>query len=417
MCVFSMGENLFISSSHENALSYVFYQTESVHENSRHATLQRENYLIISRYIAREIAQSMLAVMVILLLIYVSNYFVRILADVDSGLLQVKVIVFMLSLNTITALSILLPLALFLAVLLAFGRLYKDNEIVAMEACGVSPRAGVQAVTVYAVLIAIVVAVLSLWIAPWAEERIYQIRDEQKASSELAGLVSGRFIEPRNVQGVIYVEKIEINDLSIEQKTLHNIFIQSQMAGQAGRQVLLTAEKGRQRRDPVSGDSYLVLENGSRYEGTPGDRDYSIIEFRRHSVRLNEPVLHHSYRRHRARSSVSLLAMKKSADVAELQWRLSMPLSALLLAFLAVPLSRTGPRQGKYAKLFIAILIYVVYSNLLGMAQTWVEQGVVPGVVGMWWVHLLLVVMIWWLLARQYGHSWLLRTLYLKKTV
>jgi len=366
--------------------------------------------LIIGRYIAREVSQAMLAVMTVLLLIYVSNHFVRILSEVDSGALHVQVIALMLSLKTVSALSILLPLALFLAVLLAFGRLYKDNEAVAMEACGVSPRTSLHAVMGFAVLVALLVALLALFVAPWAEERSYQIRDQQSASSELVGLVSGRFIEPRSTNGVIYAEQI-----AADEKSMHNIFIQGVLSSQPKRQIILSARSGQQQRDKRSGDNFLILENGYRYEGTPGERDYRVIEYRRHGVRISEPPVNRSYRKHRARTSASLLDMKKDADIAELQWRLSMPISALLLALLAVPLSRTAPRQGKYAKLFVAIFIYIIYSNLLGVSQTWVEQGVLPAMLGLWWVHVALAGLIWWLLARQYGHSWLLRALHLKK--
>jgi lipopolysaccharide export system permease protein len=352
----------------------------------------------------------MLAVMTVLLLIYTSNHFVRILADIDSGSLQFNVIALMLSLKTVSALAILLPLALFLSVLVAFGRLYKDSEAVAMEACAVSPRVSLHAVMGFAVLIAVLVAVLSLYIAPWAEERAYQIQDQQSASSELVGLVSGRFIEPSGSNGVIYAEQI-----SADHKSMHTIFIQGDLPGEQLRQLVLAAKSGQQQHDPRSGDNFLVLENGFRYEGTPGERDYRIIEYQRHAVRISEPPVSRSYRKHRARTSLSLMSMEQRSDLAELQWRLSMPISALLLALLAVPLSRTPPRQGKYSRLFIAVLVYVVYSNLLGVAQTWVEQGTLPGIVGLWWVHIALAVLIWWLLARQYGHSWLLRALHLTR--
>jgi len=352
----------------------------------------------------------MVAVMSVLILIYASNNLVRILAEVDSGDLQANILALMLSLKTISALSILMPLALFLAVLLAFGRLYKDNEAVAMEACAVSPRTSLHAVLGFAVVVALLVALLALFVAPWAEERTYQIQDRQRASSELVGLVSGRFIEPRTTNGVVYAEEI-----SADHKSMQNIFIQGVLPDNQQRQVILAARSGQQRHDQRSGDNFIVLENGYRYEGTPGERDFRIIEYRRHSVRVSEPPVNRSYRKHRARTSASLLAMEENADMAELQWRLSTPISTLLLAMLAVPLSRSPPRQGRYANLFIAVLIYIVYSNLLGVAQTWVEQGVVPGVFGLWWVHALLAILIWGLLARQYGHSWLLRALHLKK--
>ena len=195
--------------------------------------------MIISRYIAREISQAMLAVMTVLLLIYASNHFVRILSEVESGAMQVNLLALMLSLKTVSALAILLPLALFLAVLLAFGRLYKDNEAVAMEACAVSPRTSLHAVMGFALVVALLVALIALFVAPWAEERAYQLQDQQRASSELVGLVPGRFVEPRGTNGVVYAEQI-----TTDQKSMTNIFIQGTLPGQQQRQVVLAAQSG-----------------------------------------------------------------------------------------------------------------------------------------------------------------------------
>jgi len=362
--------------------------------------------LIIRRYVAREVSQSMIAVLTVLLLIFVSNHFVRILGEVDTGSLQADVILEVLYLRILSAMSILLPLALFLAVLLAFGRLYKDNEAVAMEACGVSPRSGLHAVMGFSLVIALLVGILSLSIVPWSEERIYQIRDEQQVESALTGLVAGRFVEPRNSQGVIYVE--QINSAG---QAMQNIFIQGK-TGEPSRQVILVAESGEQELDHRSGDYFIILHNGHRYEGQPGSRDYRVIDFQRHAIRISEPPVVRSYRKRRAYRTASLMGTDDLADKAEFQWRLATPISTLLLAILAVPLSRTAPRQGKYAKLFVAILVYVVYSNLLTVAQTWVEQETIPASLGLWWVHLGLAALIWSLLVRQYGHGWLLRRLF-----
>jgi lipopolysaccharide export system permease protein len=366
--------------------------------------------LIISRYIAREISQAMAAALTVLLLIYVSNHFVRILGEVDTGHLQANVVVTMLAMRILSSLSILLPLALFLAVLLAFGRFYKDNEAVAMEACGISPRTGLHAVMGFASVIAVLVAVCSLLLVPWSEEQIYQIRDQQQAASVWAGLISGRFVEPRHGPGVIYAERFDARTQSMD-----NVFIEGLMAGPDHRSVVLVARSGRQQSDPRSGGHFLILNDGYRYEGTPGQPDYRITQFNRHALRLSAPPVSRSSRKHRALGTGDLLRLETPADIAELQWRVAMPISTLLLGLLAVPLSRTKPRQGRYARLFVAILVYFAYSNLLSASQTWVEQGTLPPLVGLWWVHICLAVLIWVLLARQYGHGWLLRALHLKR--
>jgi lipopolysaccharide export system permease protein len=225
--------------------------------------------LIIGRYIAREISQAMAATLTVLLLIYVSNHFVRILGEVNSGALHSEVVIKMLGMRILSSMSILLPLALFLAVLLAFGRLYKDSEVVAMEACGVSPRLGLHAVMGFSVVIAALVAICSLLLVPWSEEQIYQIRDQQQAGSELTGLISGRFVEPRHNSGVIYAERIDAKSNSME-----NVFIEGLLSGEDRHKLVVVARSGSQQQDPRSGEHFLILKDGFRYEGTPGQRDY-----------------------------------------------------------------------------------------------------------------------------------------------
>lgn len=358
--------------------------------------------MIIDRYVLKEILFALLAVMFVLLVIFLSNRFVRFLADASTGKLSGDVVLAMLAMKTLSALVIILPLGLFMSILLVFSRMYKDSEMAALAACGVSMRRLYRPVMLIAVLVAMVVGVVSLFAAPWAEEQGYRMRDEQKARSELSGVAPGRFTESEGADGVLYVEK-----LSDEGRTMHNVFIQGH---RRDGQLVLSAERGYQRRDD-NGNQFLMLIDGYRYEGVPGNADFRIIRFEEHAVRLDKEAVDPSFRKHRARPTVELLGSGDSADVAELQWRVSMPLSVLFLALLAVPLSRTSPRQGKYAKLFVAVLIYLIYNNMLGVANTWVARGLLPAELGMWWVHLGMLVATWTLFARQYGAAWAARAL------
>lgn len=362
--------------------------------------------MVIRRYIIKEIFQALLAVMVVLLLIYVSNRFVRILADASNGGLSTDVIFTLLSLKTLTSLMVLLPLGLFLGILLAFGRLYKDNEMVAMAACGMSPKASFRAVLGFSLLVAALVGFISLQAAPWAEEQASQIQDQEKASAELTGWAPGRFIELDSIAGVIYAQAMAEGN-----NTMDNVFVQSR---EAEKQVILSAQGAYQTIDQKSGDQFMVLTDGFRYEGVPGNRDFKIIKYKKHGVRIDEKQVTPGHRRRRTYETTELLESNELADQAELQWRLSMPVSAVLLALLAVPLSRTAPRQGKYAKLFAAIVIYIIYSNVMGIAKTWVERGFVSPWIGMWWVHILLFALIWILLARQYGMGWIIRSMFMR---
>ena len=359
--------------------------------------------MIINRYILKEVLYTLVAVIVVLLLIFISNRFIGFLADASVGELSSDVILRLLTLKTLGSMVIILPLALFLSILLAFSRLYKDNEMVAMAACGVSVRKIYGTVSVFAFLIALVVAAISFYLAPWAEEQSYRIQDIEKSSTELGGIIPGRFTETETAQGVFYV-----SEYSEDRSKMKDVFVQTERNGQ---QVILSSKTAHQLVDQRTGDRYIVMEDGYRYEGVPGKPDFKIIKYDQNAMRIEEQQIIQSYRKHRARPTASLIGSGDSRDIAELQWRISMPLSVILLALLAVPLSRTTPRQGRYAKLFIAIMIYVIYNNLMGIGNSWVEDGKVTAMVGMWWVHLLLLFGVWLLLVNQYGIIWVLKAM------
>ncbi len=354
------------------------------------------------------------AVVTILLLIFLSNRFVYYLADASTGALSGDVIVTILMLKTLDALVIMLPLALFLSVLITFSRLYKDSEMVAMLACGVSIARIYKTVLVAALLVAVIVSVITFYVAPWATEESYRIQDEAKAQATIAGIASGRFTAPARSEGVFYAEHI-----SDDQSELKDLFIHSE---RDGKQVVLSAKSGRYFVNEESGDRFLELQDGYRYEGLPGSSDFRIIRYQTHAIRIEEQEVVRSDRKHKAYPTNELLDPEtrrqfaeryhrdfdelRRYDAAELQWRLAMPLSTILLALLAVPLSKTSPRQGRYARLFVAILVYFIYSNLMGVGRTWIEREVVAQAIGLWWAHGGILLLTGLLLYKQYGMSW-----------
>ncbi len=371
--------------------------------------------MIISRYILKEVFLTLVAVVTVLLLIFLSNRFVYYLADASSGNLSSDVILTILMLKTLDALVIMLPLALFLSILIAFSRLYKDSEMVAMFACGVSIGRIYKTVLMLAVFVAMVVSVITFYLAPWATEETYRIQDREKAAATLSGIASGRFTEASSSEGVFYAEYI-----SDDQTRLNDIFIQNERDGE---QVILSAKSGRHFVKAESGDRFLELQDGYRYEGLPGSSDFTITQYRTHAIRIQEQEVVRSDRKHKAYPTEELLdpEMRRQFaertrwdfdelhryDMAELHWRLAMPLSTILLAILAVPLSRTNPRQGRYAKLFVAILVYFIYSNLMGVGRTWIERDVIAQAAGLWWAHGGVLFLAIFLLYKQYGMSWL----------
>ncbi len=371
--------------------------------------------MIISRYILKEVFYTLLAVVTVLLLIFLSNRFVYYLADASAGNLSSDVILTILMLKTLDALVIMLPLALFLSILIAFSRLYKDSEMVAMLACGVSIGRIYKTVFMLALFVSVIVSVITFYLAPWATEETYRIQDREKAAATLGGIASGRFTEAASSEGVFYAEFI-----SDDQTQLNDVFIQTERNGQ---QVILSAKQGRHFIKKESGDRFLELRDGYRYEGLPGSSDFTVTRYQTHAIRIQEQKVVRSDRKHKAYPTEELLDIAvrrefaantwwnfdelRRYDMAELHWRLAMPLSTILLAMLAVPLSRTNPRQGRYAKLFVAILVYFIYSNLMGVGRTWIERDVIVQAAGLWWAHGGVLLLTLFLLHKQYGMSWL----------
>ena len=357
--------------------------------------------MIISRYLLREILLALFAVTGVLYVIYVSNRLIRFFSDSESGGLPTAVIPQLLALKSLSNLMMLLPLAFFIAVLIALGRLYKDNEMMALAACGVGVGRLRRTILWLAFSFAGVVAALSLYAGPLAEELSYQIQDRVKADVDVTSIAAGRFRELHSGQMIFYVES-----MSSDRQTMQNVFVKTQRNGILN---VITAARGRQQVDPRSGDTYLILEDGYRYEGQPGDAQFKIMHFATHGILLEEQQITPTARKVVASSTPALWGKAGRYDKAELQWRIAMPLATILLAALAVPLSRSGPRrQGRFAKLFSAVVIYAIYMNFLAVARSWVEHGVIPAAWGLWWVHGALVAVIVVLMVRQAGTPWLM---------
>lgn len=355
---------------------------------------------VIGRYINREVFFSWLAVTAALVVILMSHRFARFLGRAASGEISTEAVWSLLGLSTVQYLVIILPIAFFLAILLALGRFYKDSEMAAMMACGVGPMHLYRALVWLIVPVVIIVGLLSLFAAPAASQAINRVQQEARAEARLGLFEPGAFRQVRGSDAVFYAERREGD-------YLHGVFIQGR---EDDRQVLVRARRARVATQ-ADDTRYLVLEDGFRYELVPGEAEMQRTRFDRHGIQLpdaDEPAP--SYRREALPTRV-LLASGEPADYAELHWRLAMPLGGLFLALVAVPLARTSPRQGRYGRLFLGIVVYLIYSNLLATGQVWIERGQVPPPLGLWWCHGLLLAATLGLLFAQTGgwRRWMAR--------
>lgn len=346
----------------------------------------------IDRYLLKEFVINLVAVTGVLWLIYVSTRFARYLADAAVGNMPAEVIFSLLGLSSLGALSILLPIGAFLAVMLALGRMSSDNELTVMAACGISQHRIMRNVLLFAGAISALVAVLALGIVPNVLSERYELQERAKISANTTGLIAGSFKESRDGNWTFYSER-----LSADKQFLENVFIEIQ---RQPKPLVFRSETGHFEIDSVTGDKFLVLENGYRYEGKAGDQDFTIAQFATHSMLIEKGKEGEVRERHKALPTSELLERGKPRDMAEVQWRAASALMTLLLCLVAIPLSNAGPRQGRYAGFVPAVLIYIIYSNLLGVSRAWVSKGDMPVWLGGIWVHLLMLLVIVLLLNR-----------------
>ncbi|MGD8311246.1 MAG: LPS export ABC transporter permease LptF [Gammaproteobacteria bacterium] len=344
---------------------------------------------VFDRYLLKEVIHGWLAVTVVLWMILVSNRLVRYLAETVSGDIPGGIVLKLLGLKMLWYLIYVVPFALALGVVLGLGRLYRDNEMTVMSACGVGPWRIYRPLLGFGLIVAAGLGWLVLYVSPAIEDISNSLKLEAKQQVETTGVGAGRFNELQHGRLTFYAEH-----LSDDKRSMENLFIV--LKGEARRDKLpqlLTAQSAYRVQDDISGDDYLVLMDGYRYEGVAGRADYKIMQFDEYGVRIEMPGTTVPGETTESRPTARLLASTKPEDIAELQWRLAMPVSVMVLLFLAVPLCKSGPREGRYGRLVMAILLFVIYYNTLGMAKVWVEQGAVPVRVGLWWVPALPVLL------------------------
>ncbi|MCY1404575.1 Lipopolysaccharide export system permease protein LptF [compost metagenome] len=346
--------------------------------------------MIVFRYLSREVMVTLSAVSAVLLVIIMSGRFIKYLAQAAQGLLDPSVLFLIMGYRLPGFLQLILPLGLFLGILLAYGRLYLESEMTVLSATGMSQQRLLRITLFPAAVVALLVAWLSFSLAPQGVARMAQIINQQDALTEFDTLVPGRFQTLRDGTRVTYTEQ-----LSEDRGQLAGVFISEKRVSQDKSKdrgiSVLVAEKGRQEIHP-DGNRYLILENGYRYDGNPGQADYRAIQYDTYGVLLPKPEVSEDITDREAIPTSELFKSDALRERAELQWRLSLPLLVFIVTLMAVPLSRVNPRQGRFLKLLPAILLYMAYLTMLIAARGALEKGKLPISLGLWWVHGLFLV-------------------------
>ena len=335
--------------------------------------------MILLRYLMLETFKSQVGILFVLLLIFVSQKFIGILAQAINGVIPADLVLTLLYLNLPTLGTLMLPISFYLAILFAHGRLHSESEMVAMTSCGYSPNKVLKATLLLSFCTFAFASYNSLYLAPLAEDKVISVIEDAESDAGAATLIEGRFHKTSKSGGVIYVEKY------LEGKKLQRVFAAHWPKEIDRAPSVITALSGKV--ENKKDGTWLTLENGQRYAGIVGQHEFENSDFNTYEVHIVNREVQAKKRGVSALPTSQLFGVADTKYQAELQWRIAIPLSILLLTFMAVPLAKVNPRQGRYAKLMPALALYLTFFLLLSTAKSLIEDGTLP-VISIWGVQI-----------------------------
>ena len=318
-----------------------------------------------------------------------AGYFVQLAA---KGVLPNDAISTLLGFNMVKFLPMILSLSIFLAVLLTLSRWHRDSEMVVWFSAGLSIMQWIRPILAFALPVIAVITLLSILVMPWAIQKGESYRLQLKSRDELSSISPGVFKESSSGDRVFFIEGFD--ELG---NVVKNIFVQTTQHQKTG--VVVAAQGSRKKEN--NGDNFLVMEKGRRYESKPNSAEVSTTEFERYAVRLQTKEAAPEPSTRQAVPTQQLLQNADAGNNAELQWRMAIPISALILVLLAIPLSFVDPRAGRSLNVVFALLIYIIYNNMLSIFQAWVTQGRLSSLIGLWPVHMFFLSFAFYLFYRR----------------
>jgi lipopolysaccharide export system permease protein len=337
--------------------------------------------MIHRRAVINELLTTMLAVFAVLLAISVTTLWIRFLGRAAGGSLAPEAVLVILGFSVVNYLPVLLSVTLFVATLLTLTRMARDSELVVWQSVGLGATAWLRPLLTVALPLAAFIALVSLFVGPWSVQKMDEYRSQVESREDVSAVAPGVFKENKQADRVYFVES-----LGLAGDSVNNVFVRSEQNGKLG---IVVAKQGSHYVAPNQ-DRFLVMDSGRRYEGTAGQGDYRMMQFERYLLRIEPFEAHMVVPSVKALPTLALLLHPTPDGLAEVQWRAALPIGAVLLALLAIPMSYVNPRSGRSFHLIAAVLVYMIYSNLLSMAQAWVAQGKLSPWIGLWSVHLAL---------------------------
>ena len=335
--------------------------------------------MIFQRAIRREFTQSAAGVFIALFAILLTTQLIRLLGEAAEGSIAPEAVVALLGFSAMNYIPTLLSLASFIAILLALSRSYRDSEMVVWFSCGVSLAAWVRPVLVFIAPLVVAIAALSFFVSPWALSQSAEYRGNLETRRDAGQATPGAFQESSSGERVIFVEGVADDESHVK-----NVFVSSVQNQRLG---VTMAATGHQE-IAENGDRFIVLENGRRYEMQPGSAEFRIMEYARYAVRVETKEARGIEKTPKNTPTLELLDKDLPTYKAELLWRIGVPVSAVILALLAIPLSFVNPRAGRSANMLLALFTYLLYNNMMTVGQAWVASGRISFAAALLGIHL-----------------------------
>lgn len=333
---------------------------------------------IFKKSLSSELISTAGGIFLILIGIVIAQRAAYLVRSVVVGFIPNDAIGTLLGFNMVRFLPMILSLAIFLSVLLTLSRWHRDSEMVIWFSAGFGLSKWIKPILSFAGPVIIIITLLSMIVMPWATEKGEEYKTQLKNRDELSSISPGVFKESRNGERIYFVESFDQLGYRVK-----NIFVQSTQHQKVG--VIISSYGSRQKE--ANGDNFLVLEKGRRYESKPDSAEVSTTEFERYAIRVETKESAAEPATTKSKPTTTLLSENSPTSHAELQWRLAIPISALILVLLAIPLSFVDPRAGRSLNMMFALLIFIIYNNILSIFQAWISQGRISPLIGLWPVH------------------------------
>ncbi|WP_282177632.1 LPS export ABC transporter permease LptF [Vibrio nereis] len=339
--------------------------------------------MIIVRYLIRETLKSQLAIFFVLFLVFLSQKFISVLADASGGDIPAGLIFSIVGLNMPAMGLLMLPLSLYIGILITFGRLYAESEIVVMNATGIGNKFLVQAALYLALITSGIAAFNALWLSPWSQDKVEYLIEQVQAENSVDLLKKGQFQSTPDGSSVVFIDDIQGN-------TLDSVFVAQMRPKDSVLPSVMFSSSG-EVKELSDGRQIIVMDDGTRYEGIPTRLEYMITKFDEYEGVIGQREVKQKGRDWEAFATLDLIGHPNPSAQAELQWRISLFVCIPLLTMLVIPLSAVNPRQGRFAKMGPAILIYLAYFLAISATKSALENGDVPASIGMWPINALLL--------------------------